>query len=213
MRGKFIVLEGGEGSGKTTVARHLHGIFGGVLTREPGGTKAATKIRELLLHDQDFADVPAAAKFGLFWAARADHIAKVIRPALERGEHVFCDRFDGSTYAYQISAEGGSEFMRSFEAFRHCYLGEVRPDAYLFFDVDPAIGMGRVEGRGERRTHYDAQTARFHEAVRSGYRQFLVSYAECRCVIDASQPLADVQRHAEQYVRELIESKTLAPCG
>jgi dTMP kinase len=107
-KGKFIVLDSGEGAGKTLQLKRAEEFFGDkiLVTREPGGSKYAEQIRELILHSIYASQADAKTLFALFWAARADHLDKTIRPALLAGKTVLTDRFDSSTYAYQIIAQG-----------------------------------------------------------------------------------------------------------
>lgn len=150
MSGLFITLEGPEGAGKSTnreyLAEHLraHGLDV-VLTREPGGTPLAERIRELLLAPSD-ETMDADTELLLVFAARAQHLAQVIRPALARGAIVLCDRFTDATYAYQGGGRGLSvERIATLETFVQ---GDLRPDLTLVFDLPVEVGLSRAAARG-----------------------------------------------------------------
>lgn len=181
MRDQFIVLEGGEGAGKSTIARHLAStIPNSVLTREPGGTPFAEKLRALLLEEKnEGARFPLEAEFSLFWAARFDHIEKVINPALRAGKTVVCDRFDVSTYAYQVCAQRRQQdllplFLKLREYMIHML---IQKPLYLYFDVDPKIGLERVKLRGGATSYFDDKKLAFHESLRQGFQMFPSLYS------------------------------------
>jgi len=187
-KGLFIVVDSGEGSGKTTQLNNARDFFGDalVLTREPGGSPYAEMIRKVIL---DFAAKQADAKtlFGLFWAARADHLKNTIRPALEAGKIVISDRFDSSTYAYQIIAQGARELEDFFWQIRDFYLGDFKPDLYVYFDLDPRIGLARkAQQGGEELNHFEARKVEFHDMLRDGFKKFLTKVPNA-VTIDASQ--------------------------
>jgi dTMP kinase len=150
-RGKFITLEGGEGVGKTTnlafIRKYLqdHGIDV-VVTREPGGTQLAEKIRQLLL-DSSSESISESAELLLMFAARAQHIKHVIEPALSEGKWVLCDRFTDATYAYQ--GGGRNMSINTIEWLENLVQGTLRPDLTLLLDAPVEIGFGRVRTRGE----------------------------------------------------------------
>jgi dTMP kinase len=170
--GKFIVIDGGEGSGKGTVLDALKGTFpqGFVFTREPGGTPLAEKIREVIF-SEEAKETDALTNFALFWAARADHMLHNVRPSLEQGLHVISDRFDLSTFAYQLYGQENHNLLELFWQMRRMYSVPV-PDLYIYLDVDPEIGLARVRGRGTG-NHYDERDIEFHQRVREGYQEFL----------------------------------------
>lgn len=177
--GLFIVAEGGEGSGKTTILQYIHGrlvrIFGEkrvVLTREPGGTPLADEIRTLLLHSTEKPSV--RTELLLFCASRAEHCDKLIRPALEAGKILLSDRFDGSTLAYQIYGRERAAYGGIFEEINAFARGrgftkEIVPDLVLFFDVDVEIGLARVRSRPEKQSNFDKEAVGFHRRVRDGF--------------------------------------------
>jgi dTMP kinase len=168
-RGFFITLEGGEGAGKSTQLRAIadwlrrHGREV-VVTREPGGTELGERIRELLLHKDGHPT--AEAEILLMFAARAEHLARVIRPALEAGRTVLCDRFTDATYAYQGGGRGlARERIKVLEEWVQ---GGLRPDLTLLLDVPIAVGLKRAGGRSEP-DRFERESESFFERVRNAY--------------------------------------------
>jgi len=195
IRGKFITLEGGEGVGKTTnltfITHYLqqHNISV-VVTREPGGTALAEKIRHLLL-DKDSEAISEHAELLLIFAARAQHIKHVIEPALARGDWVLCDRFTDATYAYQ----GGGRNMRvsTIEWLENLVQGNLRPDLTVLLDTPVEIGIDRARARGVL-DRFESEKISFFENVRRAYLLQAELHPERIKLIKANQPLADVQR-------------------
>lgn len=183
-RGRFITLEGGEGAGKSTqlakLAERLRAAGHAVLaTREPGGTPFAEALRGVLLGEAAVGVDPIAEALAHF-AARTDHVARKILPALEAGQHVISDRFFDSTFAYQAVA-GGIDAVR-FDQIRHAALGDFTPDLTLVLDVPIALGMARARDANR----YEALGEAFHDRVRDAFRS-LPQSEPGRCVlIDAS---------------------------
>lgn len=204
-KGTFIVIDGGDGSGTTTVSKELVKQFGwgAIYTREPGGSPYAEKIRELILSD-DAKMTDAETQFALFWAARRDHVKKVILPALEEGKVVICDRFDSSTYAYQIVAHGQDQLAELFWKIRDSFLGDCIPDAYILLDVDPEIGIARARARSEKLNYLDKKKLEFHQEVRAGLREFIMTKVERGIVIDAEQPLEKVIEQTLEEVNKVV---------
>lgn len=187
--GRFITLEGGEGAGKSTQARRLaqalrdagHRVLE---TREPGGAPGAEVLRTLLLHGTvEF--VPQAQTL-LHFAARAEHLARTIRPALAAGSWVVCDRFSDSTMAYQGYGHG---VERAQIAALATMLGTA-PDLTLVLDVSAAVAAQRLAGRGRAADRYEALDAAFHERVRQGFRD-IAANASARCVVIDADPDPD----------------------
>jgi len=204
--GLFITLEGPEGAGKSTnrdfLAERLrsHGIDV-VLTREPGGTPLAERIRELLLAPSD-ETMAADTELLLMFAARAQHIAGVIRPALARGQVVLCDRFTDATYAYQGGGRGlPVERIAQLEAFVQ---GELRPDLTLVFDLPVDVGLSRAAARG-RLDRFEQEDRGFFEAVRQTYLQRAAAAPQRYHVLDAAASLVSVQEALEALLPELLE--------
>lgn len=194
MTGKFISLEGGEGSGKSSNLVFLceelqqRGIAV-TLTREPGGTRLAEQIRGLLLNHGDEPIAPMSELL-LMFAARAQHLQQVIVPALQRGDWVLCDRFTDSTFAYQGYGRGMA--LDSIAWLENAVQGELRPDLTLVFDVPVDIGMQRARQRGEL-DRFESERMDFFERVRQGYRQRAQACPDRYRILDAALPLQHVQ--------------------
>lgn len=206
MSGLFITLEGPEGAGKSTNREYLAACLRAqgvevLLTREPGGTPLAERIRDLLLAPSD--EVMASdTELLLMFAARAQHLEAVIRPALRAGVVVLCDRFTDATYAYQGGGRGLSfERIAILEAFVQ---GELRPDLTLVFDLPVEIGLSRAAARG-RLDRFEQEGTAFFEAVRSTYLQRAAAKPSRYRVIDAGQTLVHVQQALDQLLPELLE--------
>ncbi len=205
MKGLFVTLEGPEGAGKSTNREYLADRLRArgldvVLTREPGGTPLAERIRDLLLTP---ADEPMAVdtELLLVFAARAQHLAQVIRPALARGAVVLCDRFTDATYAYQGGGRGlPLERIAQLETFVQ---GDLRPDLTLIFDLPVEVGLARAAARG-RLDRFEQEGICFFEAVRSAYLQRAEAAPSRYRVLDAGQPLSAVQRDVEALIPELL---------
>lgn len=207
MTGLFITLEGPEGAGKSTNREYLaerlreQGVDV-VLTREPGGTPLAERIREMLL---DPSDEPMAAdtELLLVFAARAQHLQQVIRPALAKGCVVLCDRFTDATYAYQGGGRGLSiERIAQLEQFVQ---GELRPDLTLIFDLPVEVGLARAAARG-RLDRFEQEGRGFFEAVRQAYLQRAAQAPQRYRVLDAGQTLAQVQADIDALLPSLLEA-------
>jgi dTMP kinase len=207
MRGKFIVLDSGEGAGKTLQLEKAAELFGDkiLVTREPGGSKYAEQIRELILHSIYAQNADAKTLFALFWAARADHLDKTIKPALLEGKTVITDRFDSSTYAYQIIAQGAMELKELFWQMRDVYLGDCKPDLYIYLDVDPSIGLARKSNQGpEELNHFEARKIDFHQRQRLGCKEFMEKVPHR--VIDASRSIEQVWHDFREVLEKEITS-------
>ena len=206
MSGLFITLEGPEGAGKSTnrefLAQHLREQGQEVLlTREPGGTPLAEQIRELLLAPSE-ESMCSDTELLLVFAARAQHLHQVIRPALARGALVLCDRFTDATYAYQGGGRGLScERIAQLETFVQ---GDLRPDLTLIFDLPVEIGLSRAAARG-RLDRFEQEGMRFFESVRNAYLQRAAQTPQRYRVIDAGKPLSEVQQALLALVPELME--------
>ncbi|MGE9764443.1 MULTISPECIES: dTMP kinase [Pseudomonadaceae] len=206
MTGLFITLEGPEGAGKSTNREYLaerlreRGIEV-QLTREPGGTPLAERIRELLLDPSD-EQMAVDTELLLVFAARAQHIAQVIRPALERGAVVLCDRFTDATYAYQGGGRGlPVERIAQLESFVQ---GGLRPDLTLVFDLPVEIGLSRAAARG-RLDRFEQEGRAFFEAVRNTYLGRAHAEPGRYHILDAAQSLAEVQRDLDKLLPALLE--------
>ena len=204
-RGLFITVEGGEGVGKSTNMAYLedflreHGVDL-VVTREPGGTRLGEDIRQLLLEVRD-ESVSGMTELLLIFAARAQHIAERIEPALAAGKWVLCDRCTDATYAYQGGGRGlGVDCVRRLETLVQ---GTLRPDYTLLLDAPVSTGMARARSRGEL-DRFEQEAIDFFERVRETYLQLAQGGNGRYRVIDASVPLDQVQRQLLKTCRELL---------
>ena len=206
MTGLFITLEGPEGAGKSTNREYLAERLRAagievLLTREPGGTPLAERIREVLLAPIDEVMNPDTELL-LVFAARAQHLAQVIRPALARGEVVLCDRFTDATYAYQGGGRGLPQArIATLEQFVQ---GDLRPDLTLVFDLPVDIGLQRAAARG-RLDRFEQEQRGFFEAVRQAYLQRARAEPARYRLLDAAQPLAGVQAAIDALLPQLLE--------
>ncbi len=189
VRGKFISFEGGEGAGKSTQARMLRDSLQShgrsvLLTREPGGSPGAEEIRKLLVEGEPERWTPLAETL-LFLSARADHVARMIEPALTSGTWVISDRFSDSTFVYQGIARGlGIETVRRLS---RAALGDFAPDLTILLDVDPDAGLKRAGRRGQAEDRFERFDAGFHARLRGGFLQ-LAAEEPARCaVVDGSR--------------------------
>lgn len=205
-RGRFLTLEGVEGAGKTTALAGLRRFLTGqgrrvVTTREPGGTPLAEDIRAVLLRPRP-EPVDAFAETLLVFAARAQHVATVIEPALRRGDWVLCDRFTDSTFAYQAGGRGVDAAAVSWLAERAH--GDCWPDLTLYLDLPARTGLARVKGRAgdEQGDRFERERLDFFERVRAAYRQRAAQHSRI-VSIDASQDAAAVLRAVEAAVERL----------
>lgn len=193
-KGLFITLEGPEGAGKSTNREFLAEKFRSkglevVLTREPGGTPLAERIRELLLSPSEEL-MDSTAELLLVFASRAQHVAGVIRPAIERGAIVLCDRFTDSTYAYQGYGRGFSK--ERIQLLEEYVLGNLRPDVTYLFDLPVSIGMQRASARGIL-DRFEQESLAFFERIRQGFLDRAKNDPLRYFVLNAAQPLSKVQ--------------------
>lgn len=207
-RGRFIALEGGEGTGKSTQSRLLTEALQArglevVLTREPGGTPGAEAIRQLLL-DPPGEGWGARAEALLFAAARSDHVEKLIRPALERGAWVVCDRFVDSSRAYQGGAGGiGDDAVRALHAVGS---NGLRPDLTVLVDVDPELVAARLAERdGDTSDAIGGRGAEYHAAVGAAFRRFAEEDSQGFAVVDGGGSIEEVQARILAAVAPLLE--------
>ena len=195
-RGIFITFEGGEGCGKSSHIKALAKYFDDknipyVLTREPGGTRLGEKIRELLLSREDGAEMSARSEILLFEAARAQHVEELIKPALEAGKIVVCDRFFDSTTAYQGAARNiPLENVRSLNMFA---TGGLVPDVTILLDLPASVGMARASARDAGNSdRMGSEKAEFYEAVRSAFLRLASENPNRFVVVDTTRSAGEV---------------------
>lgn len=208
----FITFEGPEGSGKSTqIGRAQQYLEAGgrrvVRTREPGGTPIADRIRGILLAAENAALTPKAELF-LYFAARAQHVAEVIRPALESGAVVLCDRFADSTWAYQGYARGlGTELV---EQVNELATGGLTPDCTLLFDLPVEIGLARARARADRKPgelredRFEREELDFHRRLRDGFLELARRYPARFRVLDAAAGIDEVWRRTRAILDEFL---------
>lgn len=203
-QGRFITLEGIEGVGKSTqlavVARLLRARqLEVVLTREPGGTTLAERLRELLLAT----DLPAMdplTELMLMFAARAEHLAQVIRPALARGAWVISDRFHDASYAYQGAGRG--ESATRIRALDELVVGETQPDLTLLLDAPVALGLSRAAARKGLADRFEREQTAFFERVRACYLARAHAEPARFVILDAARPPEEIASTLEELLRE-----------
>lgn len=205
-KGKLLVIDGGEGSGKGTFIARAKEIFSRALfTREPGGTEYAEKMRELVLGGLG-KNTSSLSQLLAVMSARADHVEKVIRPAIEKGQHVITDRFDSATWAYQIVHD--KRLKNIFHDIRKSILGgknTIKP-IYVYLDVNPEVGLERrSKDRGQKLNHFDLQSVDFHTNVRNGYLEFLKTLPPKQSyIINARRPLEEVMEETIETVSKIL---------
>lgn len=192
-KGRLIVVDGGEGSGKDTHLALLQDRLSTdnvVFTREPGGTPFAEKIREVIF-SEEAKGANALTNFFLFWAARSDHVDRLILPAIESGKDVISNRFNSSTFAYQIYGQKNNFLRGIFVRARNMLSKEVLPYIYIYLDIDPEVGLRRAANRGEG-NHFDQLSLEFHRRVRTGFLEFLKHHNHV--IIDTNRSREEVQQ-------------------
>ena len=192
---RFIAFEGGEGSGKSTQARLLADAIGAVLTHEPGGTALGRRIRAVVL-DPSARALDERAEALLMAADRAQHVAEVVRPALDRGQDVVTDRYSGSTIAYQGYGRGlDRDELAWLSRWAACGL---EPDVVLLLDVPAAVAASRMAGARDR---MEAEDLAFHARVTEGYRALAAADPGRWVVVDGSGTIDEVAERVQKAVR------------
>ena len=208
---RFISFEGGDGTGKTTQIRALesHLVRRGrscLVTREPGGTSLGKLIRQVLLEVGDLQIAPATELF-LYLADRAQHVSEVIRPAIDAGKIVLCDRFTDSTLAYQGYGRGID--VKNLRQFNDIADGGVRPDLTFLLDCPVALGLARTNQRPSvagqpREDRFEREKIEFHEKIRAGFLAMARAEPARFRVIDAAQSVEEVAREIQKIVDQEI---------
>ncbi|WP_238655782.1 dTMP kinase [Paenibacillus piscarius] len=205
--GFFITLEGGDGSGKTTILGRVAAYLQNhsmpyIITREPGGIEIAEKIRSIIL-DPAHTAMDARTEALLYAAARSQHLAEVVEPALEQGITVLCDRFVDSSLVYQGVARGlGIEAVREINRFA---TGGRMPDLTFYLDVDPEVGLSRINANQSREVNrLDLESLEFHRKVKAGYEQVIAAEKQRIVVLDANRPVHMVEQELVQVLKDRI---------
>jgi dTMP kinase len=205
-KGKFITVEGIEGVGKTTNMEFLRQLITTagkelVVTREPGGTPLGEAIRGLLL-DPEYKGMDPDCELQLMFAARAEHLDKVIKPAIVAGQWVLCDRFTDATYAYQGGGRGLD--TKKIAALEQLVQGDLRPDLTLLLDVPVEVGLERA-GNRSKPDRFEQEEVEFFERVRQTYLEMARKHDGRYRVVDASQALENVQRQLTTILNEILK--------
>ena len=205
-RGRFITLEGMDGAGKTTHLEWLRQRLTAqgvalTVTREPGGTALGEALRTLLLDVPGIRDPETEAL--LMFAARREHIAQVIVPALSAGRWVLCDRFTDATYAYQAGGSGMA--WDRVAALERWVQGDLQPDLTLYFDLDPEIGRARTQ-KVRAPDRFEREQQAFYERVRAAYQRRAAEYPQRIKVIDAARSIPEMQQELEKILNLLINN-------
>jgi dTMP kinase len=202
-KGVFITFEGPEGAGKTTVIAELYNRLKDegrnvILTREPGGIRIAEKIREIIL-DNNHQEMDAKTEALLYAAARRQHLAEKVMPALRDGSIVLCDRFVDSSLAYQGHGRGlGIDEVWSINEFA---IGDTMPDLTVFFDIDPEVGLARIMKNDEReQNRLDKESIDFHHKVYEGYQEIIRRYPNRIIKTDASLSELEVTENVWEII-------------
>lgn len=205
--GIFITIEGPDGSGKTTIINMLAENlqkegFEVMATREPGGIEIAEQIRQVIL-DRDNTAMDPRTEALLYAAARRQHLAEKVKPALEKGKIILCDRFVDSSLAYQGYARGlGIDEVYSINEFA---IEDMMPQLTLYFDLAPELGLERInKNKGREVNRLDLENLEFHQKVREGYMILADRFADRIVKIDASRDLESVYDDAETKIKALL---------
>ncbi len=204
--GKFITLEGSEGAGKSTNIPFIKSFLTDngidvVLTREPGGTPLAERIRNILL-DKNEKVMSSDTELLLMFAARAQHLEEVIKPSIAQGKWVLCDRFTDATYAYQGGGRGIDNAR--IELLENWVQGGLRPDLTIIFDLPIDTGMARADKRSDP-DRFEQEDIEFFNRVRQSYLDRAGKVPERYKIIDASPDLATVQSNLQAVLNEIIK--------
>ncbi|MBL8493233.1 MAG: dTMP kinase [Rhodocyclaceae bacterium] len=205
MRGRFITVEGIDGAGKSSQIAHIVELLRSrglevVSTREPGGTRLGERLRELLLHEPMNLETEAL----LMFAARREHVAQVIEPALARGAWVVCDRFSDATFAYQGGGRGlDLHKIAQLEDWVH---GKLQPDLTLVFDLEPEVAAGRLARAGNAPDKFEREQTGFFARVRAAYQARAANDPKRVRLVDADRLPHAIRDDVEALVRGLLQS-------
>lgn len=206
MKGKFITLEGPDGSGKTTVSKIVFEQLTAegykvLLTREPGGIDISEQIREIIL-DTKNVTMDARTEALLYAAARRQHLVEKVQPALDEGYIVICDRFVDSSLVYQgVGRKIGIDEVYQINLFA---IGDIKPDATIFFDVPYEVGLARINNGERVADRLDLETKDFHKDVYNGYMTICDKFADRITKIDASKEIDEVVSQVIDVIKDRI---------
>jgi len=204
-QGRFFVIDGIGGLGKTTQIEMLKKRLGkkALFTHEPGGTPHAEKLRTFV-RSVDGPEPHPLMDFFVFFAARADHVAKKIAPALKKGKIVVCDRFDSSTFAMQVRGDENKKWEELFWMCRKHALGGAEPDAYIFIDGSVALAKERRGKRGQSEDRFDDREDAYQNRIRKGYLEFAKKIGKKAHVVHVARTPQEVHEHIWEIVSKLI---------
>ena len=207
MRPGFFVLEGVEGSGKSTLIKSLYAALESldhkvILTREPGGTQLGIKIREILLQDKTSKTSPISELL-LFYADRAQHLEEVIKPSIDENKIILCDRFIYSTIAYQCFGRGLE--ISLIKSLNKLVVSDHTPQGVILLDIDPNISLQRVKKRGEV-DNFEKENLEFHQRIRRGYLELSKEFPEIFFVIDANKSPEEILKLALEFITTKLHS-------
>ena len=205
MRGLFITIEGPDGSGKSTQIENIRKFFEDknieiVFTREPGGTPIGERIREIIL-DNRFKEMDSMTEAMLYAASRAQHVAQIIRPALEAGKVVVCDRFVDSSLAYQGYGRGLGEDVEIINSFA---IKECMPDVTFLMKLDPDVGKHRIEENRHDQDRLEHEKLSFHQKVYKGYLKLEEKHPDRIVGIDASKGIDEIRDEIYRKLEEIL---------
>lgn len=207
MPGRFITFEGGEGSGKSTQVKLLakaieQAGLSCLTTREPGGTASAERIRELLVTGDADTWHPHSETL-LFYAARLEHMEKLVKPALAEEKIILCDRFTDSTRVYQgVGKQVADAFINPLHQLT---MQDFSPDLTIILDIAPEAGLKRAAGRGDDENRFESMALEFHQKVRQGFMDIAASEPKRCAVIDAEQPPETVHTAIKQLLAQRLQ--------
>ena len=206
MRGKFIVFEGGDGSGKDTFIARLKEKYSSrndfVFTRDPGGTELCEAIRSLVL-SHAAQSINIRTEMLAFHTARAELVASVISPALTAGKNVISNRFQLSAFAYQIYGRQHPELLSFLKVLSEFVTQDCVPDLTIFLDIPPRNALVRTQQRSEEPSRFDEESIAFHDRVYEGYKKHLNDSGKS-VLIDADQPMDTVWQNVEKAVQSIL---------
>ena len=212
-KGLFVVFEGGEGSGKSTQVKMLadwlsQNGYANITTKEPGDPQnnLCSTIRTMLLDPRN-SDMASATELLLFEADRAQHVQKIIKPALEQRTIVVCDRYEASTFAYQCGGRGLPR--QAFFTINDFATGNLTPDIIFWMDVDPATGLARAQAI-KKQDRMESTGLAFHQKVRAGFAEFFASHEENTVKIDASLSPKAIHEIVVSHIGKLLAGHSSA---